>query len=263
MTLSARRVDHAHPAIKENHKMCLSNFIPLQCVGDRRTFGRHLLRAGVACVLLLALPFASNAEDGGRAKSAKVPVAGVDYEVLVTPIKTESRNRIEVIEVFNYACGHCNDFFGKLEAWQRQQPADVAISYVAAPYGGFFDEMARAFYAAQGLGVVGKTHEGIFRAVHVTKTIRAGDKPSIVAAYARLGVDPARFSAEYDGSRVDQRLNDAKKLMIATGVDGVPALIIAGHYRIDAGDHVTFEAMLETADYLIRLERTRPAAAKP
>ena len=256
----------AHPAIaidQESADMRPSTFVPPQRAGVRYAFVSHLLRAGAACALLLAFFFASAVADAGGPARAKVPVAGVDYEVLARPIATASGNRIELLEVFNYACSHCNDFSAKLVAWQRRQPADVAIRYEAAPYGGFFDEMARAFYAARVLGVVAKTHEGIFRAVHGTRSIRAGEEASIVVAYARLGVDPGRFRAEYGSGRIDERLRHAKALMVAADVGGVPALIVAGRYRIDADEHVTFDAMLATADHLIRLERARRAAAKP
>ncbi|MCC7247118.1 MAG: thiol:disulfide interchange protein DsbA/DsbL [Lysobacter sp.] len=215
-------------------------------------------RAAFALLLIAASLFASTV----ALAQAKTPVAGVDYQVLETPVATASGRKIEVLEFFNYACGHCNDFSSTLTAWKRRQPKDVAIRYEAAPYGGFFDEMARAFYAARILGVAAKTHDAIFRDVHGTHAIRPGDKASILDAYARLGVDRARFGAEYDSARVDERLRLAKALMIASDVGGVPSLIVAGRYRIDAGEGISFESMLATADHLIRMERARIARAK-
>ena len=185
----------AHRAIdtvidQESAEMRPSTPVPPARAGVRRALVRRLLRVGAVCALLLA--FASTAVEGERSARAKALVAGVDYTVLARPFATASGSRIELLEVFNYACGHC-----------------------------------------------------------------AGDKNSIFTAYAPLGVDPARFRAEYDSRRVDERLGHAKALMRAADVGGVPALIVAGRYRIDADEHITFDAMLATADYLIRLERAR------
>jgi protein dithiol oxidoreductase (disulfide-forming) len=189
--------------------------------------------------------------------TSKVPVAGVDYHVLRTPIKTTSPGKIEVLEFFNYACGHCDDFSQTFEAWKTRQADDVAIRYESAPYGGFFDEMSRAFYAARALRVVPKTHLTIFREVHRTRSIKAGDKQSIISAYGRLGVDTMRFSKEYDSAQTDQQLHDAKAIMRAANVGGVPSLIVAGRYRIDAGEGIGFESMLAVADHLVLMERNR------
>ena len=49
-------------------------------------------------------------------------------------------------------------------------PSDVNFVYVPAMFGGTWDDYARAFYAAQTLGVQEKTHEALYAAIHSQKT---------------------------------------------------------------------------------------------
>lgn len=189
------------------------------------------------------------------ALQGKVPVAGVDYVVLPKPLKTTPGGKIAVVQTFSYACGHCNEFEPKLDAWRRKLPADVAFVYMPAPFGGFFDDMARAYYTARELGVVSDTHRGVYRAIHVDRTLTANDRSKIFATYASLGVDRERFESVYASKRIDQQLRRAKARIVLAGVEGVPAMIVAGKYRINAGENITHESMLATVDYLISIER--------
>lgn len=214
-----------------------------------------------AWLFVLAFVAGPLATAGTPPPSAKVPVEGVDYHLLAKPIATDSGNKIEVLEMFNFACIHCHDFAPKLAAWKQSQPPDVALRFEAAPYNPFFVQMARAYYAAKLLGKDEGTHEAIFRDVHDTHTIKPGDEETIVSAYASLGIDSGRFRAMYHSALVDEQLQKAKAILVDSDVGGVPALIVAGRYRIDAGPSVPFESMLATASYLIQLERSRRAAA--
>src|SRR5262245_8258905 len=41
---------------------------------------------------------------------AQQPVRDKEYKLINPPQKTESGKKIEVVEFFSYACGHCADF---------------------------------------------------------------------------------------------------------------------------------------------------------
>ncbi|HAL21732.1 MAG TPA: thiol:disulfide interchange protein, partial [Stenotrophomonas sp.] len=50
--------------------------------------------------------------------------------------------------------------------------SDVNFVYVPAMFGGTWDNYGRAFYAAQTLGVQEKSHEALYQAIHVQKTLK-------------------------------------------------------------------------------------------
>jgi thiol:disulfide interchange protein DsbA len=127
--------------------------------------------------------------------------------------------------------------------------------HVPAPFGGPFDAAAKAYYAAAKLGVVAKTHEGIYRAVHVDHTLTSDNLDDICNAYARLGVNPDNFRRAYQGEWVAARVRWARSYAIAEGVSSTPTFIVAGKYKVALARGVPAEKTLATVDYLIALER--------
>src|ERR1043166_1638431 len=73
--------------------------------------------------------------------------------------------KIEVVELFNYACPACNTFEPKFVAWKRDLPAYVHVTYAALDFRPDFVPYARAYYAADVLGLVERTHEAVFDAI--------------------------------------------------------------------------------------------------
>lgn len=191
---------------------------------------------------------------GVAAARQPAPVAGVDYTVLAKPVQASPGPGIEVVQVFSYACGACAKFDPAMEAWRGKLPRGVRFQYVPAVFGGAFDAGAKAYYAAAQLGVVDKTHAAIYRAVHVEQTL-TGDSPDQISdAYARLGVDRARFATAYASKKTDERVQWARSYAIAAEVDSTPTIIVAGKYKVAPKPGASPEALLATVDYLIGVE---------
>ena len=91
---------------------------------------------------------------------------GVHYERLPVPVDTADAGRVEVVEVFSYACIHCYTFEPYIEAWRAKLDDDVAFRRVPAVFSPQWGELARMFYAAEQLGVLEQVHGGIFEALH-------------------------------------------------------------------------------------------------
>lgn len=56
------------------------------------------------------------------------PEAGRDYRVIEPAQSTEDPGRIEVVEVFSYACPHCNDLNPLIHKWAAKLLRDVPTS---------------------------------------------------------------------------------------------------------------------------------------
>ena len=196
------------------------------------------------------------------AMPAFTPQAGVDYTEFAAPQPTFAPGKIEVAEVFSYRCIHCAEFQPKVNAWKRSAPADVRWEYVPGVFGGTWDNFARAYFAAQTMGVLPKTHDAVFKAVFVEQKAGQGTNEDIAKMYGAWGVDSAKFLATMNSFGVTAKLNRAKQFAQRGGVDSTPTLIINGKYKVMVTPQRGFDGMLQTTNWLIARERAA-AAARP
>jgi protein dithiol oxidoreductase (disulfide-forming) len=183
------------------------------------------------------------------------PVAGVDYVEIAGGQPFEpSTGKIEVVEVFSYTCPHCAQFEPMVFAWRGKQPADVKFTPVAGFFGGNPEPFAKAFYTAQLLNLVGKTHEAMFRAVHIDRSLDAHDAnaDTIAAFYARYGADPKQFASTMSSFAVDAKVKRANQFIQRSGVEGSPTVIVDGKYRVTGK---TLEDTLRVTTHLVAKER--------
>ena len=161
--------------------------------------------------------------------------------------------KIEVAEVFAYTCGHCANFQPLLEAWLRKKPKDVRFAYVPAAFDPG-DAYARAYFAAETLGVLKQTHGETFAAIHRDYALppRGATRAEIAGFVATQGIDRARFLAAMDSPATDARMTAARDFAVRNGVQGTPTLVINGKYRVQGR---TFADTLRIADELIARER--------
>lgn len=196
-------------------------------------------------LLALLLPLAATA-------TQPAPVAGIDYVEIENGVPYKPlAGKIEVAEVFAYWCHHCADFQPKIDAWKKTLPRNVRLSYVPLPQDGD-DALARAYFAAEAIGALGKTHNATFRAIHAGQTLpKNASSDEIAGLYAQLGVDMAKFKAAAQGSRVTGMLKQARQFAIRSGVEGTPTLIINGRYRVRGR---TLDDILRIASQLVAMQ---------
>lgn len=208
------------------------------------------------CLILSPLP--------GKAQPylPGVPRQGVDYEILPTAQPTYGKGKLEVAEVFSYACIHCAHFQPMVNAWKKTMPADVRFEYVPAGFGGVFDDFARAYFAAQILGVQAKTHDAVFKAVFVDQRVKSGSPEEIADLYAQLGVDRAKFLSTMGSDKVASLFTRARQFALSTGIQGTPSIIVNGKYRVTGNTAAGIAGILKTVDFLLAKERELAAPAK-
>jgi thiol:disulfide interchange protein DsbA len=225
----------------------------------------------VAAAATVAAAGATEAAAGDAAAptamDADAPRLGTDYEILPTPQPTWGQGKIEVTEVFSYACIHCAQFQPVVDAWLKKLPKDVRYEYVPAIFNDMWEHFARAYFAAKVLGIQAKTHDAVFKAFHVDHTIKSPELEDIADWYASQGVDKGKFLDTMNSFGVNAMLSHAKQFALRTGIQGTPTIIIAGKYRVNVTPDRGFTGMLATTDYLLARERAMstatPAAKKP
>lgn len=218
----------------------------------------NLRRTLATLALLFALPVTATFAAPPAKPAAAAPVAGVDYEEIeggqpFAPVA----GKIEVAEAFGYTCGHCANFEPGFAAWKARQPKDVNVVPVAAPFGGQWLPYARAYYTAEALGAVARTHAKVFDALHKDGTLPIS-QPSIdelASFYAGVGVDRARFISTFNSPAVEQRMKQAYDFLVRSGVDATPMLVVNGKYRVIGGRSQA--ERLRIVEQLVARERAR------
>lgn len=187
--------------------------------------------------------------------SGPAPVEGTDYFVISggQPYQA-SPGKIEVVEVFGYTCPHCAEFEPLVSAWADKLPADVQFTPVAAPFGGIWLPYAKAFYTAQAMGLAEKSHDAVFRALHLDRTLPPQPTPEQLGEYyAQFGADPQQFASTMQSFAINAKVNRAQQFLQRSGVDSTPTMVVAGKYRVPVTKD--FNDLLRVTEHLVARER--------
>ena len=208
---------------------------------------------------LLALAPLLSISASAAEKSPATLVAGQDYEEISDGKPFQPLNgKIEVVEVFGYTCPHCAHFAPTLEAWKAKQPADVRVTLVPGVFGGYWDAFARAYYAADILGIAERSHQAMFEAIHEKQSMPVQNvaPEELASFYSDYGITPPRFISVLKSEQVEQRLQAAREFAIRSQVQGTPSLVVDGRYLVRGHD---YSELLRNAEALIARERAAQA----
>ncbi len=178
---------------------------------------------------------------------------GVAYQKIKPPVPTSTGDKIEVVELFWYGCPHCYDFDPYVKRWLMRKPANVEFIHLPAVFNKTWELHAQAFYTAKALGISGKIHDGMFDAMH-----QGGRKfptpASLQLLFAEYGVSKDDFYKAFNSFSVKSQVKRAVQMTKRYGIDGVPALIVNGKYRVNTRGVRSYAEMLKVVDYLVDKE---------
>ncbi len=184
---------------------------------------------------------------------------GIDFTQLAEPQATETGDKIEVLEVFMYSCPHCYHLEPDIAAWLKTKPENVEFRRMPAVFGPKVEPHARAFYAAELMGVEEKFHMPLFSALH-DKKLQIWDEDALVAFAEEQGIDGAEFRAAYNSFYTNMKVRRATEMGRRYGIDGVPAVVVNGKYRTSPSQTGSREGLVKVIDYLIGVESGQVAA---
>ncbi len=190
-------------------------------------------------------------------------VEGRDYEEIPNGEPWMPLNgKVEVVEVFGYVCPACARIEPLFSSWEETLPADVRVSYVPAPFGPQWTPYAEAFYVAEGMGLVDRTHTPMFHAIHIEDSLpgegETPDEAAIAQWYGKYGADPKQFRAAMDSFSTTAKVNRGRQFMVRTGVTGTPTIVVNGKYRVTGGR--SYQDVLAITDRLIQKARAEAGA---
>jgi thiol:disulfide interchange protein DsbA len=211
---------------------------------------RRFQAAFAAAVVLMLLPLGASAQDY---------VAGEHYDV-ISPAIRGGDEKIEVTEFFWYGCGHCYNFEPQLAQWKKGLADDVAVVGSPAMWNGLMEVHAKAFYAAETLGVLEKVHMPLFQALNVDRK-RLASEDELADLFAANGVPEEEFRKAFNSFGVGSQVRQANSRARAARIAGTPEMMVAGKYRISTRKAGSQANMLKIAEYLIEKERSERDAS--
>lgn len=193
-----------------------------------------------AALLLCAAASASDELQPGR-----------HYDLIEPPAETAvGAGKVEVVELFWYGCPHCYQFEPVIEQWLEGKPDHIEFVRMPAVFAPNWEVHARAYYAAEQLGVLERVHEPLFDALHRERR-KVFTEDQLAAFYAELGVPEADFRAAYNSFDVDKKARRAAALTRKYGIGGVPAIVVDGKYRTSTQQSGgSYENLLKIAETL-------------
>lgn len=178
------------------------------------------------------------------------------YVELKPALPTQTGDKIEVVEVFWYGCPHCYSFEPFLENWEKTLPADVQLIRVPGVLSQNWIPLGKAYYTAEKLGVLDKTHRPLFDAIHKDRKIsQVPDEESLKEFFVSKGVAADQFSQTFASKEVEAKIRQAYFLARDYKLTGVPSLVINGKYLTSTTQTGSFEAMISVLNQLIEKER--------
>jgi len=198
----------------------------------------------------LLLASACTAQSGASTKGPYTE--GDQYVTLPAPYQRYSNaGKVEVAEVFSYGCIHCAEFSPMAEKLKESLPPGVKFELVPAPFNDEWLPFARAYYAADKLGVVDRTHLELFKEKFI-QNYPMNSLDDLADFYAREGVNRAEFMRLANSPEATAKLKADLDLIRKWGVDGTPSIVVDGKYRV--ANVKTLAELSEVTQWLVKRE---------
>ncbi len=182
---------------------------------------------------------------------------GVFYQKLDPPEPVATQDgRVDVVEVFFYACPHCNKLEPKIKDWLKDKQDKVNFRRVPAIMGPTWVDQAKAYYVAEKLGILETAHPALLKSIH-NDGKQYYNEYSLLAFFLGQGVTEQAFIDAYNSPEVAEKVSQARVLTVRYGLRGVPAMIINGRYKTAQYFTGSQEKMLAVVDSLVAMEMNK------
>ena len=192
----------------------------------------HTARSDASLERMTALPSTDQLPQG-RWKP------GVNYQPLVPSQSTDvAPGKVEVMEVFWFACPHCYALEPNVLAWLKKKPAYVEFVRVPVIWDNTKTAHARLYYTLQALGRDDLFEQAFSTAQQVQTTPLAGatdaDTLRMQQAFAvQHGISADDYAKAFNSFSVNANMARAQEITQRFKVDHVPFFIINGKYTTD------------------------------
>ncbi len=223
---------------------------------------RHLIMS----LALLIPSFSAFAETSADRPLVAIE-EGIHYERIAVPQPTQTPGKVEVLELFWYACPHCHEIEPYLTSWlQKRISPQAAFVRMPAIFNPQWELLGRAYYTLELLNLLPQLHDKLFEAIHVKKQSLMTEA-ALTQWVVSQGVQAETFRQTFHSFAVESSINRAKAMVTRYGANGVPVVIVNGKFLVSPTMTGTYAGFFQVIDHLIQQESAAipaPAAvAKP
>jgi thiol:disulfide interchange protein DsbA len=188
--------------------------------------------------------------------------AQINYDPIVPSQPTSvPAGKVEVLEVFWYACPHCYALEPFIAAWRKTKPDYVQFVRVPVMWGPIHRAHAQLYYTLKQLGR-NDLDDKVFETLHQEQNPLAGNTPE--ETFARQlqfakdnGIDAEAFRKAFNSFAVNTDLQRAEEITQRYHVEGVPLVVINGKYMTDVGKAGSHENLMAEISDLAAGEHKR------
>ena len=187
---------------------------------------------------------------------------GVHYFRIDQAAGEATSDKIEVTEIFSYACSHCNTFEPYMQSWKNSKPDYIKLQRLPVAFGRRQWELfARGYMAAEMMGIAEQSHVPMMDAIWKNhQQFRSVDE--LADFYSGFGVEKDAFIAHYNSFAADSQMRRGQHDAQLFGIRGTPSLVVNRKYRIASNKDVpSFEVMLDVVNFLAAREHEALTAA--
>lgn len=168
--------------------------------------------------------------------AAPVFVEGQDYKVLTNHSmlsEEQQQGTVIVKEFFSYGCPWCYKLESKITSWRKELPKSVTLSKVPVIFEADWELYAKAYYAAEILGLERRISYNLFHEIQVKKN-KVDTEKAMITFFMRNGISEKVATSAFTSSpTIDAKVREGIAQMQMLQVNAVPSFVINNHYKVD------------------------------
>ncbi len=180
-------------------------------------------------------------------------IEGTHYLPTAQIMPTSEADKVEVVEMFSYACPHCFHLEPAIDKWLETLSDDANFVRMPAIFRDSWLTLAEIFYASEVLEVQEKLHPLVFEALHIEKR-QFKNADAYLDFVAEQGIDRDEFEKAMKSFSVQGQVKKALVFSRTSGITGVPAMIVNGKYIVSATTAGSEAEMFKVVDFLVAKE---------
>ena len=198
--------------------------------------------------------FTVTAQDAVVAKAQKNYIAGTHYTVLDPAFENDNTEQVIVYEFFGYKCPHCSNFQTYMKPWHDKLPKNVKLVRVPVVFQPGWDILAKAYYTAETMGIIEKTHQPLFDAIHKQRKNFRSIEDLASWFETEFSVDKEAFLSTANSFMIDSKVRQSNNMMRKMQIKSTPSLVVNGKYKPNVKALGTVPGMLDLVSHLSDME---------
>ena len=187
-------------------------------------------------------------------KATKTYTQGVHYDLIDPAHDTDNQEQVIVYEFFGYKCPHCSSFQPFIKPWHNKLPKHVKLVRIPVIFQPGWEVLAKAYYTAETMGIIEKTHVPMFNALHKQRK-RLNTLEDVANWYAdNFQVDKQAFLATANSFMIDSKIRQSHNLMRKMRITSTPTLVVNGKYLPNKKSLTNIPELLDMATFLSNQE---------